>query len=123
MTRSKTLDQLFLLIAALIFIVVMEGLISFFDARHISEKMGFFLLMNGGAILIIMWQGISGFRRTQGFWSLQTIWIGIHIRVCLLWARSGRGLELVVLTMPLEIYCYLQISKRRLLRDLDILRD
>lgn len=123
MTRSKTLDQLFLLIAALIFIVVMEGLISFFDARHISEKMGFFLLMNGGAILIIMWQGISGFRRTQGFWSLQTIWIGIHICVCLLWARSGRGLELVVLTMPLEIYCYLQISKRRLLRDLDILRD
>jgi hypothetical protein len=121
-TRSKALDQLFLLLAAMAFTVVGYWLWSFMEHHGIPDRMGFFIAMNLTEVFILTWQGVAFFRRTPGFWLFHSYWVLVHILIYVAWGHSGNRIELCVVTLPLEAYWYWYIARNRLLRSLEASR-
>src|SRR5690242_8544660 len=114
MTRSKAQDQLYLLLAAIAFILATMWLILFLNNHGISERLGFFILFNGAFFVFgITWVGVTLFRRIPNFWVFHVGWVVAHTCLCILWVRSAFWVELCVLTMPIEWYCYFRISRTR----------
>jgi len=118
MARSKILDQFFLLITAIAFIVGLLWLYSFLDHRGFSNKMTFFIGYNALMGFVLIWQGLVLFRRMPGFWLFHGSWAIVHIVLAIIWARSGYLVELCALVLPLEAYLYYVVSRDRLLRSL-----
>ncbi len=118
MARSKILDQFFLLITAIAFIVGLLWLYSFLDHRGFSNKMTFFIGYNALMGFVLIWQGLVLFRRMPGFCLFHGSWAIVHIVLAIIWARSGYLVELCALVLPLEAYLYYVVSRDRLLRSL-----
>jgi hypothetical protein len=117
MARGKVQDQFYLLLAAIVFTLGTMSLIFFLDDHGVPDRLGFFILFNGAFfVFCITWFGVAFFRRTPNFWLFHVGWIIVHTCVCILWVRSAFWVELCVLTMPVETYCYFKISRRRLVR-------
>ena len=119
MTKSKTLDQLILLFTAIVVIIGLMWLVTFLDAHGVSERIGFFIIVNIVLLIFILtWQGYCFFRRTPRFWRFHAGWVLVHVIVSAVWAHSGNRVELCALTAPLEIYLYLRVGRYRFVRAL-----
>jgi len=116
MTRSKMLDQLLLLLAAIAVIIGMLWLIDFMEKRAVSESIGFFVLANLLVLFGITWSGVVWFRRTPRLWMFRGAWIVVHAAIALVWAYLGRRVELGVLILALKPFVHYKIGMRRLRR-------
>jgi hypothetical protein len=116
MARNKIVDQLLLLISAVVFICGMLWIINFMQGRSVPERMGFFILMNVIVGFILIWNGVLWFRRTPRFWIFQTLWVALHAAIAFAWASSGWWVELCVLVLPLECYLNFKIAQSLLRR-------
>lgn len=116
MPRSKNLDQLFMLLAALSVISVLFLLIELMDRRGVSETMGFFVIFNISVAFVLTWYAVVSFRRTRGFWNFYIAWMVAHAAIAAAWAYSGYWIELCALVLPIEAYAYGKIAKCRALR-------
>lgn len=114
MAKNKTLDQLFLLFSAVLFIVGLLWLIGFLENRRVPERTGFFLVANLIVLLGLTWNGVAWFGRAPRFWVFQMSWILVHVVVAVAWAYSGYWVELCVVALPLECYIHYRVGKSRL---------
>jgi hypothetical protein len=114
MPKNKTLDQLVLLLSAMLFIVGLLWLIDLLETRRVPERIGFFLVVNLIVLIGLTWNGVAWFGRTSRFWAFQISWIVFHSIIAAVWAYSGYWVELCVLVLPLECYLHYRIGKSRL---------
>jgi len=117
MDGKKSLDQLWLLATAVVFIVGVLCLIDFMEKVGVHERVEFYILANVIVCFILTWIGAAWFRRAQRFWFFHAGWIVLHAIVAVAWAFSGRWVELCVFVLPLEAYVYAKVAKYRLQRE------
>jgi hypothetical protein len=120
MRKNKTLDQLFLLVSAILFIAGLLWLIDFLEIQRVPERIGFFLVVNLIVLLGLTWNGVAWFSRTPGLWAFQISWIVLHCIIAVAWAYSGYWVELCVLALPLECYLHYRVGRRRLTRQVSL---